>query len=158
LSIQKVLILGIGNTLLTDEGIGVHLVDRMRQRVGDLPGVEYMDGGTLSFTLAEPIARADGLIVVDAARMDAPPGTLRVFHDDAMDRYLSGNRASVHEVSLTDLLDIARLSESLPESRCLVGIEPASLEWGESPSETVSPAIDLGIDEILSILRSWKVV
>ncbi len=93
--------------------------------------------------------------MVDAARMDSPPGTLKVFHDEEMDRYLSGNRASVHEVSLTDLLDIARLSESLPESRCLVGIEPASLEWGEQPSETVAPAIDLGIEEILSILRGW---
>ncbi len=157
MSIESVLILGIGNTLLSDEGIGVHLVDRMRRRVGELAGVEYLDGGTLSFTLAEPIARADGLIVVDAARMDSPPGTLKVFHDDEMDRYLSGNRASVHEVSLTDLLDIARLSESLPESRCLIGIEPASLEWGEQPSETVAPAIDLGIEEILSILRGWGV-
>ncbi len=158
MSIQKVLILGIGNTLLSDEGIGVHLVERMRRRVGELPGVEYMDGGTLSFTLAEPIARADGLIVVDAARMDSPPGSLRVFHDEEMDRYLSGNRASVHEVSLTDLMDIARLSESLPVSRCLVGIEPVSIEWGEAPSDTAAQTIDLGIEEILSILRAWRVV
>jgi hydrogenase maturation protease len=157
LSIENVLILGIGNTLLTDEGIGVHLVDRMQKQVGELEGVEYLDGGTLSFTLAEPIARADGLIVVDAARMDAPPGTLKVFHNEAMDRYLSGNRASVHEVSLTDLLDIARLSECLPGERYLIGIEPASLEWGEHASETVMPAIDLGIDKILSILSEWQV-
>ena len=152
MSIESVLILGIGNTLLSDEGIGVHLVERMRQRVGELNAVEYMDGGTLSFTLAEPIARVDGLIVVDAARMDSPPGTLKVFHNEEMDRYLSGNRASVHEVSLTDLLDIARLSECLPQARCLVGIEPASIEWGEQPSEAVAPVIDLGIDGILSIL------
>jgi hydrogenase maturation protease len=155
LSIAKVLILGIGNTLLSDEGIGVHLVERMRRRVGELEGIEFMDGGTLSFTLAEPISRADGLIVVDAAHMQAPPGTLKVFHNEEMDRYLSGDRASVHEVSLSDLLDIARLSESLPQARCLVGIEPASLEWGERPSETVMPAIDLGIEEILSILKKW---
>jgi hydrogenase maturation protease len=157
LSIQNVLILGIGNTLLTDEGIGVHLVERMQREVGDLDGVEYIDGGTLSFTLAEPIARADGLIVVDAARMGEPPGTLKVFHNDEMDRYLKGNRSSVHEVSLTDLMDIARLSESLPQQRCLVGIEPESLDWGEKPSETVIPAIDLGISEILSILKDWQV-
>lgn len=157
MSIQSVLILGIGNTLLSDEGIGVHLVERMRRQVGELPGVVYMDGGTLSFTLAEPIARADGLIVVDAARMDSPPGTMKVFHDQAMDRYLQGNRASVHEVSLADLLDIARLSESLPESRCLIGIEPDSLAWGEAPSLALEPIIDLGIKEILSILKSWQV-
>ena len=158
MSIQKVLILGIGNTLLSDEGIGVHLVQRMSERVGPLEGVEFMDGGTLSFTLAEPIAWADGLIVVDAARMDQPPGSLKVFRDDEMDAYLTGNRSSVHEVSLSDLLDIARLSETLPTSRYLIGIEPEVLDWGESPSETVEPAIEDGIREIRSILRAWGVL
>lgn len=156
MSIESVLILGIGNTLLTDEGIGVHLVERMQRKVGEIDGVEYLDGGTLSFTLAEPIARADGLVVVDAARMGAAPGTLKVFHNEEMDRYLSGNRSSVHEVSLTDLLDIARLSECLPQQRCLVGIEPASLDWGEKPSDTVNSTIELGISEILSILEKWR--
>ena len=157
MSIQSVLILGIGNTLLSDEGIGVHLVTRMQQRIGEIPGVEYMDGGTLSFTLAEPIAGAEGLIVVDAARMDQPAGTLKVFHNQQMDQYLSGNRASVHEVSLGDLMDIARLSDTLPEHRCLVGIEPQELDWGESLSATVEPAVDRGIDEIMSILAGWGI-
>jgi hydrogenase maturation protease len=155
LSIQKVLILGIGNTLLSDEGIGVHLVQRMRQQVGVLEGVEFLDGGTLSFTLAEPIARADGLIVVDAARMGEAPGTLRVFQDAEMDAYLTGNRSSVHEVSLSDLMDIARLSETLPRARYLIGIEPDSLDWGDRPSETVEPAIDEGIERISAILETW---
>jgi hydrogenase maturation protease len=158
LSIQKVLVLGIGNTLLSDEGIGVHLVQRMHERMGDLEAVQFMDGGTLSFTLAEPIAWADGLIVVDAARMGEEAGTLKVFHNEQMDAYLSGNRASVHEVSLSDLLDIARLSETLPQSRCLIGIEPDRLDWGESPSEKVEPAIEKGIGEIDAILKSWGVV
>jgi hydrogenase maturation protease len=154
---QKVLILGVGNTLLRDEGVGVHLVEQMRDQVGELDGVEYMDGGTLSFTLAEPIANADGLIVVDAARMDTPPGTLKVFYNEEMDRYLAGKRVSVHEVSLSDLLDITRLSESLPALRCLIGIEPASMTWGEAPSEAVAPAVELGVKEILSILKNWGV-
>ncbi|MCU7796182.1 MAG: HyaD/HybD family hydrogenase maturation endopeptidase [Candidatus Thiodiazotropha sp. (ex Myrtea spinifera)] len=156
MSIETVLILGIGNTLLTDEGIGVHLVECMREEVGEMQGVEYLDGGTLSFTLAEPIARADGLIVVDAARMGEAPGTMKAFHNEEMDKYLSGNRSSVHEVSLTDLMDIARLSESLPAQRCLVGIEPESVDWGEAPTEKVESAIKLGIQEILSILNEWR--
>jgi hydrogenase maturation protease len=155
LSIEKVLILGIGNTLLSDEGIGVHLVQRMQQRLGDLEGVMFMDGGTLSFTLAEPIAWADGLIVVDAARMGETPGTLKLFRDEEMDAYLTGNRSSVHEVSLSDLMDIARLSETLPLSRYLVGIEPEFLDWGEKPSKAVEPAIEQGIAEISGILASW---
>ncbi|MBV2122000.1 MAG: HyaD/HybD family hydrogenase maturation endopeptidase [Candidatus Thiodiazotropha sp. (ex Ctena orbiculata)] len=157
MTIERVLILGIGNTLLSDEGIGIHLVTAMQQKIGDIPGVTYMDGGTLSFTLAEPIADADGLIVVDAARMNQPPGSLQVFHNDAMDRYLSGNRSSVHEVSLGDLLDIARLSETLPAERCLVGIEPKELDWGESLSDAVAPTLDQGIEAIISILKEWRI-
>ncbi|MEW8430074.1 MAG: hydrogenase maturation protease [gamma proteobacterium symbiont of Ctena orbiculata] len=155
MSIESVLVLGIGNTLLSDEGIGVHLVNRLQQRLGAVPGIVFLDGGTLSFTLAEPIARADGLIVADAARMGERPGTLRLFHDQAMDRYLQGNRASVHEVSLGDLLDIARLSDTLPSQRCLVGIEPDNLDWGEALSEAVEPALEKGIAEIISLLKSW---
>jgi hydrogenase maturation protease len=130
-------------------------VNRLQQQIGVVPGIECMDGGTLSFTLAEPIARADGLIVADAARMGEKPGTLRIFHDQAMDSYLQGDRASVHEVSLGDLIDIARLSGTLPARRCLVGIEPENLDWGEALSEAVIPAVEDGITEIVSILRSW---
>jgi hydrogenase maturation protease len=155
LSIDSVLILGIGNTLLSDEGIGVHLVKRLQQRLGEVPGVECLDGGALSFTLAEPIARADGLIVADAARMGEKPGTLRIYHDQEMDRYLQGNRSSVHEVSLGDLIDIARLSDTLPGRRCLIGIEPENLDWGETLSETAGRAVETGITEIVSLLQSW---
>ncbi|MET0072801.1 MAG: HyaD/HybD family hydrogenase maturation endopeptidase [Candidatus Thiodiazotropha lotti] len=157
MKIESVLILGIGNTLLSDEGIGIHLVTAMQQKTGDIPGVTFMDGGTLSFTLAEPIANADGLIVVDAARMKQPPGTLQVFHNEEMDRYLSGNRSSVHEVSLGDLLDIARLSETLPAQRYLVGIEPKELDWGESLSDVVAPSVEQGIEAIISILTKWGI-
>jgi hydrogenase maturation protease len=129
----------------------------MRNRFGEPPMIEFVDGGTLSFTLAEPISRADGLIVVDAARMGTPPGSVRLFRNQEMDGYLSGNRRSVHEVSLIDLLDIARLSEQLPKERVLVGIEPADMAWGESPSAQLQPAIGEAIEMILSILAQWNV-
>jgi hydrogenase maturation protease len=154
---NNVLILGIGNILLSDEGVGVHLVKRMQRKIGDIPGITYLDGGTLSFTLAEPIAQADGLIVVDAARMGHPPGTLKLFFDQEMDRYLKANRCSVHEVSLSDLLDIACLTQTLPQHRCLLGIEPETVNWGDSPSRTLIPAIEQGICKIMTILSQWRI-
>lgn len=157
MSIESVLILGVGNSLLGDEGVGIHVVRAIREIYRDQGSIEYIDGGTLSFTLAEPIARADGLIVVDAARMNSSPGTVKVFHDTEMDRYLKGNRQSVHEVSLTDLLDIARLTESLPKKRSLIGIEPRSIDWNESLSPEVQPAVDRAISEIVTILSNWRV-
>ena len=157
MSIESVLILGIGNTLLSDEGIGVHVIQHMQTHYVENDVILYLDGGTLSFTLAEPVAWADGLIIVDAARMGSPPGTVKVFHEHEVDTYLQGNRQSVHEVSLLDLLDIARLSDNLPERRCLVGIEPWLLEWGETLSDEVQPSVGRAVDDILGVLTDWGV-
>ena len=150
------LILGIGNNLLTDEGVGVHVVRYLEERHGDEPGVTYLDGGTLSFTLAEPIATHDNLIVVDAARFGEPAGTVRCFEGDEMDRYLTGNRASVHEVGLMDLFDISRLAGTFPENRALIGVEPESLEWGEHPSATVAPAVARVAEMALELAHRWR--
>ena len=150
------LILGIGNNLLTDEGVGVHVVWYLEEHYPDTPGVTFLDGGTLSFTLAEPIAEHDNLIVVDAARFGEPAGTVRCLEGDEMDRYLSGNRHSVHEVGLMDLFDISRLSGTFPRHRALIGVQPESLDWGDYPSTTVAPAIARVADMALALADRWR--
>jgi hydrogenase maturation protease len=149
------LVLGIGNTLLTDEGAGIHVIRYLQTHHPAPTGAEYLDGGTLSFTLAEPIAAADGLIVVDAMRLDAPPGSLRVFENAAMDRLLLGKHGSVHEVSLADLLDMARLTGDLPPRRCLIGIQPDCLDWGDQPTAAVAAAVEQAAAQVRQILRRW---
>jgi hydrogenase maturation protease len=151
----KTLVLGIGNTLLSDEGVGIHALRFLAHRYPRLRDVELLDGGTLSFTLAEPIARADGLIVVDAARLDAAPGTVGRFEGEAMDRYLKGKRGSVHEVGLADLLDMSRLTGDMPERRCLIGVQPGSLDWGERPTAEVEAVIPAVAGMVLETIRGW---
>ena len=153
---QTTLILGIGNNLLTDEGVGVHVIRHLEEHHPDTPGVTFIDGGTLSFTLAEPIADHDNLIVVDAARIGEPPGAIRCFEGAEMDRYLTGNRESVHEVGLMDLFDISRLSGHFPEYRALIGVQPASLDWGEFPSPEVAPSIARAADMALALATKWR--
>lgn len=153
---RTTLILGIGNNLLTDEGVGVHVVRYLEEHHADVAGVTYLDGGTLSFTLAGPIAEHDNLIVVDAARFGEPAGTIRCLEGDAMDRYLSGNRHSVHEVGLMDLFDISRLSGTFPRHRALIGIEPASIDWGEAPSASVAPTIVPVAAMALELAHRWR--
>ncbi len=94
---SNTLILGIGNTLLSDEGAGVHAVRMLAERLQDHDSVETMDGGTLSFALAEAMEESAQLIVIDAAQLDAGAGTTRVFEGEAMDAFVGGRR-SVHEV------------------------------------------------------------
>jgi hydrogenase maturation protease len=152
----RTLILGIGNTLLTDEGVGVHVVRHLAANHGDEPGLTYLDGGTLSFTLAGDIADHDFLIVVDAARLDGPPGTVRCFEDAQMDRYLGRAQMSVHEVGLSDLMDMARLSDTLPRRRALVGIQPAILDLGSQPSPAVEPAVPEAARLVLDLAHRWR--
>lgn len=153
----NVLVLGLGNTLLSDEGAGVHVIRYLQEQYPDLPGVEYLDGGTLSFTLSESIENAASLIVVDAAELGAEAGTVRSYEDRAMDEFVGSNRKrSVHEVSLLDLLAVAYLTERLPERRALVGIQPAVVDWGDLPTPPVADAIPAAGRRILDIIEGWR--
>lgn len=152
---NKTLVLGVGNTLLTDEGVGVHVV-RYLQDQHPRPDVDYVDGGTLSFTLAQAIEDASYLIIVDAAQLHADAGSVRVFRDADMDRFLGTQRKhSVHEVSLIDLLAVACLSERMPSRRALIGIQPEVFDWGESPSPRVQAAIPAAGALALSLITEW---
>jgi hydrogenase maturation protease len=150
------LVLGIGNTLLSDEGIGVHIVHYLRERHGGRGDWVLLDGGTLSFSLLDDIARARYLVVVDAARLGAAPGTLRCFLDAEMDDYLCAGHRSVHEVGLSDLLDMARLSGALPRRRALIAIEPAELDWGTQPSSLLQGLIPQAASRVLAVIERWR--
>ena len=155
---MNILLLGIGNTLLSDEGIGIHIVQALLNAPeGPRAGVEYLDGGTLSFTLAGPIQDADALIVVDAAQLNAAPGTLQIFLGEAMDCFLNANRkSSVHEVGLTDLRAIAILAGHWPTRRAMLAIQPQKLDWGEQPTEAVAAAIPLACQQINQLMDAWQ--
>lgn len=135
------LVIGIGNSLLTDDGAGVHVIEQLRQT--DLPeGVELLDGGTLGFALLEMVESVERLIIIDAAQLDADPGTVRSFRNQEMDVYLtSRKRSSVHEVNLMDIMSAARLRGLMPKHYALVGIQPASMDWGSVPTEPVARGV-----------------
>lgn len=153
----KTLVLGVGNSLLADEGAGVHAVRHLETRCGRREDVELVDAGTLSFTLAGAIDDCGALIVIDAAELKEAPGTVRLFESEAMDRFLARNRKlSVHEVSLLDLLSMARLAGRLPARRALIGIQPGRIDWGERPSPPVAAALPAAGDLALSLIDRWN--
>ena len=154
---MKFLVLGIGNTLLMDEGVGIHVLSALRANPALPDDVELLDGGTLSFTLAGPIQNADALVVVDAANIDSPAGHWRLMEGDAMDAFLLGNRKStVHEVGLTDLRAIALLAGHWPARRAMLAIQPQVMDWGESPTPVVSAAIPAVAGAIVDLVQGWQ--
>ena len=154
---MKTLVLGIGNILLSDEGIGIHVLQALEPELANWPDVTLLDGGTLSFTLAGPIEDADALIVVDAANIKTKPGEWALLKGEEMDAFLMGNRKStVHEVGLTDLRAIAMLAGHWPEMRAMLAIRPAVVDWGELPTPAVAATIPPACAAIRGLIREWQ--
>jgi hydrogenase maturation protease len=152
---NKTLVLGIGNTLLSDEGVGVRMLDHLQDHHPELPDVDYLDGGTLSFTLAGWIEEADNLVVIDAAQLGSAPGTVEVFEGVEMDRFAGRTKRSVHEVSLGDLLAIAHLTDTIPGHRALVAIQPQEIDWGSRLSDAVTEALPMAAEQVAELVKRW---
>ena len=149
------LVIGFGNVLLGDDGAGVKLVDLLRTQLAP-NHCQCIDGGTMSFSLLAFVESTNSILVVDAAELDAPPGTLAMFEGAAMDAFLrSVRRRSVHEVGLIDLLDMARLRDCLPERRALMCIQPGAIDWSETLSPAVSGAFAAGAAQARAVLDRW---
>lgn len=149
------LVLGVGNTLRADEGAGVHAMKYLEKHY-ELQDTRFLDGGTLSFTLADDIAEATNLIILDAAQLGATPGDVQVFEGEEFDAFLKSGVTSVHEVGFADLIDIARLQDSLPRHYALIGIQPEDLGWSDSPGEKVSAAIPDAAARAAALISSWS--
>jgi hydrogenase maturation protease len=150
-------ILGIGNVLLTDDGAGVHAARQLADLLVARADVQVLDAGTLSFTLAPIIEGADHLIILDATQLNQTPGSLQCFPDTQLDRFLGRGRLTVHEIGLRDVMDVVRLSGTLPRNRALIGIQPASLEWGTELTPCIAASLHSMVRMTLELLESWSV-
>lgn len=153
---NKVLVMGIGNTLLQDDGIGVHITELFKSTHPADPRISVLDGGTIGLSLLPEIEDAEVVIIVDASEIGERPGAMRIFHNQEIDQQLSGKRRSVHEVALYDLFSAAAIRGRSPEQRVLIAIQPASTEWGLDPTPEVKAAIPAACEAISSMTRSWQ--
>ena len=150
------LVLGFGNVLLGDDGAGVQLVKRLRLELG-ADTADFIDAGTLSFSLLPYIEATTSMLAIDAAEINALPGTINLFEGLRMDQFLSSTRRrSVHEVGLIDLLDMARLRDCLPPRRALLCIQPGRIDWSEDLSVPVEEALDEAGRQVVALLKRWN--
>ncbi len=142
-----VLVLGLGNVLLGDDGLGAAAVARLERGYCVPPGVRLEDGGTLGLSLLGLLAESDHVILVDAIRADGPPGTLvRLDGADVADAVR--DRLSPHQVGVADLLDAARLIDSYPATVTLLGLVPDAIEL----AVVRSSAVDDGLDDLVAAI------
>lgn len=152
---KTIAVLGIGNSLLTDDGAGVHALERFADNNAD-DDVICIDGGTVGLALLDRLSNLDGLVVLDAMKLNLKPGTVTVLTGTDMDAHLRDQNGSVHEVGLADLMDALRLRGDLPERRALIGVEPLDMGWGTWPTPAVSTALPEACSEARKLVRCWR--
>jgi hydrogenase maturation protease len=150
----NVLVLGIGNLLLRDEGAGVHAIWALRERFSFPGDVELIDGGTMGLDLLPYIEGREKLLIVDAVDFRADPGTIRVIEGSDIKAFLD-MKFSVHQIGLPDMLFAASFSGVAPPLIALVGIQPEKIEAGVELSETLWGKFDDLLDVIIKKLKSW---
>jgi len=148
-----ILVLGIGNALLTDEGIGVRALKELERRYTFPANVELLDGGTSGIELLRHIRKRDYLIIIDAMKCDLKPGTVvRVEGDEVPAVFRT--RISPHQLGLSDLLAAAMLTDELPKNLVLYGVEPESIDIGLDLTDTVEASLEKLIGAITDELRA----
>ncbi len=153
---MKTLVLGLGNILLSDEGVGVHIVRLLQERYEFPQEVDLMDGGTLGLDLLPYVEDAQRLLIVDAVQMDAPAGTVaRLEGDEVMAIFRTP--ISLHQMGVNDLLAAARLLDRYPEQVVLWGIQPAVLDVGLELSPPVAAQVETLAQNVLAELQQWGI-
>lgn len=136
-----VLVLGMGNILLEDEGLGIRALELLEQRYEIPPEVELMDGGTTGMGLLDDISGRQHVLVLDAVQTGEPPGTLVKLAGDEVPVYF-GMRISPHQLGLSDVLATLELSGEQPAGVTVLGLVPQSLEMCLQLSDLVNSRLD----------------
>lgn len=144
-----ILVIGMGNVLMQDEGIGVRAVEALEMRFHVPDGVQVVDGGTTGMELFEPMRRCGALIVADAVNANLPPGSLvRIANDEI--RAFFQTKLSNHQLGLSDLLALLTLKGEAPRHVAIIGMVPHSLENRLG----LTPEAAAGMDRMVAMIRA----
>jgi hydrogenase maturation protease len=144
----KKVVLGVGNLLLTDEGIGIHAIQRILAKKLLPEDVEVVDGGTAGLALLYFLEGVDTLVIIDAVETNGPPGTIVRLAGERIPVYMA-LKVSPHEITLPDFLAAAKLRDLYPKEVVVWGMQPRSLEVGVDLSPDLEDRLDLLVDHVV---------
>lgn len=155
---NRKIVLGLGNTLNSDEGLGVQAVRLLETRLGNSAGqVEFLDGGVLGLNLLPWVEECSHLLVLDAINAHKEPGTFIELKRDEIPLY-TGIKLSDHQVTFQEVLGLAQFRGYLPEYLHLIGIQPADLSVGVELSPVVSATMPQMLARALAVLQEWNLI
>ncbi len=150
----KTLVLGLGNILLKDEGVGVRVIERLEEKYEFPEEVQVLDGGSGGLALLYFLEGVSRLVIVDAVKAGKEPGTLIRLAGEEIPAFLSP-KISPHQEGLADLLFAAKVTGILPKEIVLWGVEPAEIDVGIDLSPLIAAKVDELAEKVAEELRNW---
>jgi len=154
---KRKVVLGLGNLLNRDEGLGVQALKLLDAQLGEQPEVELLDGGVLGLNLLMVVEECSHLLILDAVNASQPPGTVIELRKEQIPLY-SGVKLSQHQVTFQEVLGLANLRGFLPEHLHLVGIQPEDLGIGLELSPSVARALPEVVSRACAVLQEWGLI
>lgn len=152
---KKITILGIGNTLFSDEGVGVHVLPLLEEIYAGDPTIEIIEGSTDGIKLLGPVEDAEYLIVIDAINAGKPAGTLITLEDEQIPAYF-GIKMSIHQMGFQEVLLAAKLRERYPKHIIMFGMQPSSLELGVQLTEVNQEKLPDLANLVKNQINQWR--
>jgi hydrogenase maturation protease len=151
---RDTLVMGLGNPLMGDDGLGLAALERMQELWEAPPEVRLMDGGTWGMNLLPAIEDAGSVLLLDAIDTGITPGSAVTLEHDRLPRYL-GTKVSPHQVDLRDVLGLAELRGTLPTRTVALGLQPGRVELGMGLSPEVAAGVDGLVAAAVQLLQAW---
>lgn len=149
----RAVVLGVGNILLSDEGIGVHAVNELAARYDLPPGLEVIDGGTSAMDCLDRIAECGLLLIADCVHAGRDPGTLIRLGDGELQAFFR-TKISPHQVGLSDVLATLALHGLSPSRTVLIGAEPKSFALGLEPTPELAATLPAMVEALAAELTA----
>ncbi|MBI5351770.1 MAG: HyaD/HybD family hydrogenase maturation endopeptidase [Chloroflexi bacterium] len=150
----KTLVLGVGNTLMSDEGVGVHVIERLLAGYVIPKEVHVLDGGVLGMDLLYYLEGIENLLLIDAVETHKEPGTIIRLENDEVPAFLS-MKISPHQVGVPDMLAASKLMDLYPKRIVLWGIQPEWLDMGLEMSPLIKSKIGFLVINVVEQLKAW---
>ena len=154
---KRKVVLGLGNLLNRDEGLGVQALKRLDARLGEQPQLELLDGGVLGLNLLMIVEECSHLLILDSVNAGRPAGTLIELRKEQIPLY-TGVKLSQHQVTFQEVLGLANVRGYLPEHLHLIGIQPEDLSIGLDLSQVVERVLPDMVDRAILVLKGWGLI
>jgi hydrogenase maturation protease len=154
---NRKVVMGLGNLLQRDEGFGVYALQALRDRLGEQPGLEFVEGGVMGLDLLPLVEECSHLLLLDAVDAGKPAGALVELSKDEIPLY-TGIKLSQHQVTFQEVLALVKLRGYTPGYIHLLGVQPADLSFGMELSPLAAGQMSAVLNRATAILQTWGLI